>query len=150
MSWNYALHGFTQCAKAVCTRWHEWIPPWWWFMTQLRVTAELVVALAGREAMSHLAIQKSLDWMMVLCGCKMEELPTAQPEEFSWMLFLQTYTHRHMHVRNVPQIWNTVYKKVHICLMNGGINFLAWSWHKKNILKRRNLFYFIYLLEVWS
>lgn len=78
MNWNYARRGFIQHAKAVCTHWHGWIPPWWWFAT---LTAVLAVALEGsslcltrREVISHLATLRSLGRTVAVWVCKMERL----------------------------------------------------------------------------
>lgn len=104
MSWNYARRVFTQHAKAVCTHWHGWIPPWWWFAT---LTAVLAVALEGstlcltrREVISRLATRRSLDWTAAVWVRKMERLQTLNlKSSVEWCS--HRCMHRHMDVRNV-------------------------------------------------
>lgn len=107
MSWNCALRGSTQHARAACTRCHEWIPPWWWFMTLPRATAVPAVAREGstpcplgREAISRLATRRSLDATVEVRKRKMEGLQALSLRSSLEGCF-HRLTHRHLHVRNV-------------------------------------------------
>lgn len=127
-SWNYAPHGCTQHARAACTHCHEWIPPWLWFMTQLRAMVEPAVALEGsppcppeRKAMLRLATQRSLDATVAVWKHRMEALQMLNLRNFlegsfHRCTYRRTLIHRHMHVRNFKNMQNTLYKQtVHEC-----------------------------------
>lgn len=118
-SWNYALHGCIQHARAACTRCHGWIPPWWWFTTRQRVaTAALAPegstpCLRGRRATSRLVTQRSLDATVAVWKHKTEAHPALNPRSSVKQHFHRhayyMITYRHVHVKNFIHMCNTLY-----------------------------------------
>lgn len=95
-SWICVPPGFTRRARAACTRWLAWIPPWWWSTTRLRAMAVPAVALeastlswAGRGAMSLQVKWRPLSPKTASWVCKTEELQT-----LNMRIFVKIVLHR--------------------------------------------------------